>query len=286
MVATPIGNLADFSARARDILAAVDLIAAEDTRVTGQLLHACGIQARQMSLREHNERQAAQQVIEHLARGECVAQVSDAGTPAVSDPGARLVEAVLAAGYRVVPVPGPSAVVAALSASGLSGEGFRFAGFLPPKSRARREAIAASATDPAVVIWFEAPHRLLETLQDLAAVLGPEREVVLARELSKTYETIRRAPVGELAAWAEQTQQARGECVLLLAPLAQRPTAGLDEAGRVLDVLLEELPPGTAARLTARITGVRRQDIYALALQRRPVETVDEEDIEEDEDAH
>lgn len=284
VVATPIGNLADLSPRARDILTSVDIIAAEDTRVTGQLLHAFGIEARQVSLREHNERQVAAQIIGWLAAGQSVAQVSDAGTPAVSDPGARLVEAVLAAGYKVRPIPGPSAVVAALSASGLVGEGFRFAGFLPPKSKARRDAISALRDDPAVVVFFEAPHRLLETLVDLADVLGAEREAVLARELSKTFETIHRAPLGELSQWAQQTNQARGECVLLLAPLTARPVAGLGEAARVLDILLAELAPAAAARLTAQITGARRQDIYALALQRRQAEAVDAEDATEEED--
>lgn len=279
MVATPIGNLADFSVRAREVLAGVDVIAAEDTRVTGQLLHACGIQTRQISVREHNERQAAQQIIERLAAGQSVAQVSDAGTPAVSDPGARLVEAVLAAGYRVVPIPGPSAVVTALSASGLSGEGFRFCGFLPPKSRARREAMAAVRDEAAVVVWFEAPHRLIDSLQDLVAELGPEREVVLARELTKTFETIKRGSAAELAAWAEATGQARGECVLLLAPHGERVSAGQQEAGRVLDILLQELPPAAAARLAAQLTGLRRQDLYAMALQRRQAD-----DTEEDED--
>lgn len=284
VVATPIGNLADLSPRARDILASVDLIAAEDTRVTGQLLHAFGIHTRQVSLREHNERQMAGQIIAHLEAGQCIAQVSDAGTPAVSDPGARLVEAVLAAGHRVCPIPGPSAVVAALSASGLQGDGFRFAGFLPPKSRARREAIAALREDPAVVVLFEAPHRLLETLSDLADVLGGERHGVLARELSKTFETIRRGPLAELSRWASENGQARGECVLLVAPAAGREAASPGEAGRVLDILLAELPPAAASRLAAQITGLRRQDLYAMAMQRRHDRAVDTTEPSDEED--
>lgn len=282
MVATPIGNLADFSPRARDILTQVDVIAAEDTRVTGQLLHAFGIQTRQISLREHNERQAAAQIVSWLAAGQSVAQVSDAGTPAVSDPGARLVEAVLEAGFKVQPIPGPSAVVTALSASGLMGDGFRFSGFLPPKSKARRDALAALKEDTAVLVFFEAPHRLLETLVDMAEVFGPDRLAVLTRELTKTFETVRRAPLGELSAWAERENQARGECVILIAPQAERPVAGLGEAGRILDILLTELSPASAARLTAQITGVKRSDLYALSLQRRDAElNSDAEDSDE-----
>lgn len=285
MVATPIGNLGDLSPRAQAVLAGVDLIAAEDTRVTGQLLQAFGIKTRMISVREHNERQAAAQIVERLAAGLAVAQVSDAGTPAVSDPGARLVDAVLAAGHKVCPIPGPSAVVAAVSACGIEGEGFRFVGFLPPKTKARREALEALSRERGIVVCYEAPHRLLETLADMGAVLGPDRVVALARELTKTFETLRRAPVSELLTWAEREQQARGECVLLIAPASEPESASLTEAGRVLDLLLEELSPSLAARLAARITGVRRQDLYALALKRRgDDEEEDDEDEDEDEE--
>lgn len=281
MVATPIGNLADFSPRARDVLGKVDVIAAEDTRVTGQLLHAFGIQTRQISLREHNERQAAAQIVEWLAAGKSVAQVSDAGTPAVSDPGARLVEAVLAAGFKVQPIPGPSAVVTALSASGLIGDGFRFSGFLPPKHKARCDVLAGLKDDAAVLVFFEAPHRLLETLADMAQVFDPDRLAVVTRELTKTFETIRRGPLGELSEWAVRENQARGECVILVAPLAERPVAGLGEAGRILDILLTEVSPAAAARLTAQITGAKRSDLYALSLQRRGQElNADDQDSE------
>ena len=265
MVATPIGNVSDFSPRARDILSQVDLIAAEDTRVTGQLLQLLGIKARLISVREHNEREMAERIVAALQAGQSVAQVSDAGTPSISDPGARLVEAVHAAGLPVCPIPGPSAVAAALSVSGFIGQGFRFIGFLPPKTRARREAIRALADEPAVIALYEAPHRLQECLDDLVADLGAERQALLAREISKTFETIRRLPLGELRDFVRDQQQARGECVLVLAPGEQR-TALAAESRRVLEILLNEVSPAQAARLAAAITGEKRSVLYDWAL--------------------
>ena len=266
VVATPIGNLSDISARALQILTAVDVIAAEDTRVTGQLLRHYGITTRCVSVREHNERQMAEQIVAWLQAGQSVAQVSDAGTPAISDPGMRLVDAVLNAGLRVSPIAGPSAVAAAISVSGLEGEGFRFVGFLPAKAKARSDALRNLRTDRSVLVFYEAPHRLLETLVAMREEFGGERLAVLARELSKTFETVHRAPLHQLAAWAESSNQARGECVLLVAPAADIAEVSSIEGERVLRLLLPELGPSRAVRLATAITGVNRAELYALAL--------------------
>ncbi len=269
VVATPIGNLKDISERALDVLRQVDCVAAEDTRVTGQLLRHFGIQARLISVREHNEREAAQAIISRLAEGQSVAQVSDAGTPAVSDPGARLVEAVLEAGYRVSPIPGPSAVATALSASGLSAPHFLFYGFLPPKSGPRQKAIASIATLPYITVFYEAPHRIVDTLSDLVTVLGESRVIVLARELTKTFETIRRCPAGELLAWVQSdSNQQRGEFVLLVDAAVERDDAG-DGASHdgVLKPLVAALPVKQAVQLAMEITGASRNTLYERALQ-------------------
>lgn len=268
-MATPIGNLGDLSARARAVLCGVDCVAAEDTRVTGQLLKYLGSQARQISVREHNEREAAQVIIERLAQGEAVAQVSDAGTPAVSDPGARLVAAVHAAGYKVIPIPGASALLAALAAGGMHSPRFYFHGFAEPKSTARRKEFSALAGLPHTVVFFEAPHRIEESLVDMAAVFGGERIAVLARELTKTFETIRRAPLAELATWvAGDANQRRGELVILVEAASADVDDG-DEAqyDSTLQPLVAALPLKQAVQLTVEITGGNRNALYQRALQ-------------------
>ncbi|TJZ78889.1 16S rRNA (cytidine(1402)-2'-O)-methyltransferase [Chitiniphilus eburneus] len=268
MVATPIGNLRDFSARAREVLAQVDVIAAEDTRVTGQLLKHFGIGTPMVSLREHNERAMAEKLIARLAAGEAVAQVSDAGTPAISDPGAQLVAAVHAAGYPVVPIPGASALTTALSAAGFTCPHTLFYGFLPPKRKQRQDALAPLVALPYVTVFYEAPHRILDTLADLATAFGGARIAVMARELTKTFETIRRAPLAELAAFAEtDANQQRGEFVLLIdAAPTDSPAQEAGEHDAILAPLVAELPVKQAVALAQTITGAPRNVLYARAL--------------------
>ena len=267
VVATPIGNLSDITLRALEVLGAADTVAAEDTRNTRHLLQHHGIgDARLLALHQHNERGAAEKVIALLQQGQNVALVTDAGTPAVSDPGAVLVEAVREAGFRVIPVPGASAAVAALSASGLATPHFLFYGFLPNKSAARRTALQALAEHPYTLVFYEAPHRILDCVADLHAVFGDEREIVFARELTKLFESIHRCKLGEAMDWLNRDpNNQRGEFVLLVS--GAQTQAGLDaEAERVLKVLLEGLPLKQAVQLAAEITGVARNDLYQHAL--------------------
>lgn len=268
VIATPIGNLEDISQRALRLLNQVDLIAAEDTRHTGKLLRHFGIHKPLRSLHEHNEEQQAEGLVGMLAQGRSIALVSDAGTPLVSDPGYRLVRAAHAAGVPVSPVPGPSSLVAALSVAGLPTDRFAFEGFLPAKDGPRQKALAALATDPRTLVFFESPHRVLRTLEDMAAAFGADREAAIARELTKTFETIHTAPLGELPAWlrADPDRQ-RGEFVLMVA--GHRVTEAEEdatEAERVLQVLLTELPVRQAGRLAAGLTGLPRNRLYELAL--------------------
>jgi len=275
VVATPLGNLRDLTLRALDVLATADVIAAEDTRTTGNLLRHYGVLARTVSLHAHNEDARARTIIARLAEGKSVALVSDAGTPGISDPGARTVRAVRAAGYPVIPIPGPSAVAAAISAAGLVADAFVFVGFLPQQAKARRERLQALAQLPAALVFHEAPHRIRATADDLRAVFGDARLLVVARELTKTFETIASMPLADAPAWfAGDPNRERGEFVLIVdAPL---PTVGADEpaldpaALRWLVALLEELPPARAARVVASVTGVRRADVYARALALKP----------------
>ncbi len=272
MVATPIGNLADISRRAIDILSQVDVIAAEDTRVTQKLLAALSLQTRLISLREHNEAREAARIVEWLREGKSVAQVSDAGTPSVSDPGAVLVDTVRAAGLRVVPVPGANAAIAALSASGFTQAQFLFYGFLPPKSGQRKTALEALREQSATLVFYEAPHRIVECIDDLLTVFGPERQIVLARELTKTFEQIHRCPLGEAPAWlASDSNRQRGEFVLLVAgaPEAAQDEEMPTEALRVLQILLRDLPVKQASSLAAEITGANRKRLYQAALELR-----------------
>lgn len=272
VVATPIGNLGDISRRAIEVLSQVDVIAAEDTRVTQKLLAALNLQTRLISLREHNEAREAERIIAWLQEGKSVAQVSDAGTPSVSDPGAVLVDAVRRAGLRVVPIPGANAAIAALSASGFTQAQFLFYGFLPPKSGQRKSALEELREQTATLVFYEAPHRIVECVDDLLTVFGPDRQIVLARELTKTFEQIHRCPLGEAPAWlAADSNHQRGEFVLLVAgaPEAAKDEDIPAEALRVLTILLAELPVKQASSLAAEITGANRKKLYQAALDMR-----------------
>jgi len=273
VVATPIGNLSDITLRALEVLAAAGTIAAEDTRNTRHLLQHHGIgDARLLAMHQHNERAAAERIIGLLRQGEPVALVTDAGTPAVSDPGALLVEAVREAGFRVIPIPGASAAITALSASGLGAPHFLFYGFLPNKSAARRSVLQSLAGHPYTMVFYEAPHRILECTEDLHAVFGGERDIVFAREITKLFESIHRCKLGEASAWLNSDpNNQRGEFVLLVS--GAQIKEGLDaDAERVLKVLLEELPLKQAVQLAAQITGVARNDLYQHALSLKSAE--------------
>jgi 16S rRNA (cytidine1402-2'-O)-methyltransferase len=267
VVATPIGNLADAGARALEVLRQADILACEDTRTTRTLLARHGIERPTQALHAHNERAAGEQLLAALRAGRSVALVSDAGTPGVSDPGALLVEAAHREGLRVVPVPGPSAAIAAWSAAGFAGDRFLFVGFLPPKPAARRKALEALEL-PWPVILYEAPHRVLECVRDLRARFGEARELVIARELTKKFEEVARLPLAAAEGWLQaNAHRQQGEFVLVLGPGAGE--AGADAEGeRVLGVLLEALPAGDAARLAARISGAPRNALYRKALAR------------------
>jgi 16S rRNA (cytidine1402-2'-O)-methyltransferase len=267
VVATPIGNLGDISQRALEALRGADLIACEDTRHARALLDHYGIRAQTMPLHEHNEAAASGRVIEALRAGRKVALISDAGTPGISDPGARACAAAHAAGCRVVPLPGPNAAVTALSAAGLPDARFLFVGFLPPKQAARRHEIEALKGVPAALVFYEAPHRIEETVADLAALLEPERTLVFARELTKLFEQIAAMPIGAASAWlAADDNRKRGEFVLVVS--APPPSTGLSvETERVLKTLLAELPVKQAAKLAAGITGAAKNALYERALQ-------------------
>lgn len=273
VVATPLGNLSDITLRALDVLRSAELVAAEDTRHTRRLLDHHGIGAKLLAAHEHNEREAAEAIIGAIGAGKRVALVSDAGTPAVSDPGARIVRAVRDAGLRVVPVPGPSALTAALSVAGLADDRVLFCGFLPAKATARGETIEAIRAVDAALVFYEAPHRVAETIADLAARLEPQREIVIARELTKLFESIERMPLSEAPAWlAADPNRARGEFVLLVS--APPPAQGLpDEAERALAVLMAELPLKQAVGLAAKLTGAPRNTLYERALARKDEQT-------------
>lgn len=267
VVATPIGNLADITLRALAVLSQADIICAEDTRVTAQLLSAYGIQAKLLSVREHNEQQMADKVIAALAEGKTVAQVSDAGTPAVCDPGAKLAARVRAAGLSVVPVVGASAVMGALSVAGVSEPNFYFHGFLPAKTGERQKLLATWVEATYPIVMFETPHRIAATLADMAAVF-PQRPLVLAREISKTFETFLSGTVSEVQTIvAQDSNQSRGEMVLILHPASiERPSELPDDAQQVMKILSAELPTKQAAELAAKITGENKKALYDLAL--------------------
>jgi 16S rRNA (cytidine1402-2'-O)-methyltransferase len=272
-VATPIGNLDDISARALRILAEVSLIAAEDTRHSTRLLQHFGIRTPLAACHEHNEREEGGRFITRLLAGDDVALISDAGTPLISDPGYHLVRQARAANVTVVPVPGACALIAGLSAAGLPSDRFVFEGFLPAKQAARCTRLTAVQHDPRTLIFYEAPHRILDSIADMRDVFGADRPAVLARELTKTFETIKDLPLQELHDWiAADANQQRGECVLLIAGY-QEPAEALEvslEAQRVLMLLMAELPPKRAAALAADITGARKNALYQWALDNKP----------------
>ncbi len=269
VVATPIGNLQDLSLRAIEVLQSVQLIAAEDTRHSARLLSHFNINTRLLSVHEHNERQRSELIVQQLQAGHSVALISDAGTPLISDPGYHLVGAVREAGFRVVPVPGCAAFVAALSAAGLPSDRFAFEGFPPSKRRARQELYRELAAETRTLMFYESPHRVLDSLQDMAAAFGAARRATVARELTKTFETIRTAPLGELVDWmAADPNQQKGEFVLLVQGAERKRGEVLDPAAmQVLRVLLEELPLSQASALAAKITGVKKKLLYQAALE-------------------
>lgn len=268
VVATPIGNLKDLSERAREVLASAGLVAAEDTRHTQQLLQAHGIRARLVSVHEHNEAERAAEVLQALAGGANVALVSDAGTPLVSDPGLRIVRAVIDAGFDVRAVPGPCAAIAALSIAGLETERFAFEGFLPAKAAARRARLAALRGDSRTLIFYEAPHRLRESLEDLSTAFGPARRAVIARELTKLFETVYRGSLEELMQRARQDADLqRGEIVIVVEGAPSAAQAQAAEIEHVLGVLLAQLSVSQAADLAAALTGASRNTAYRLALK-------------------
>ena len=267
VVATPIGNLGDITQRARELLGDADVIACEDTRHSAVLLRHIGARAKLLALHEHNEARACERVLEHLEAGRRVALISDAGTPGISDPGARTVARVREAGFAVVPIPGPNAAIAALSAAGMREPHFLFFGFLPSKPAARRKEIAGLRPLPHALVFYEAPHRIVETVDDLASGLEPARELVIARELTKTFETVERMPLAQAPAWlAADANRQRGEFVLIVsgAPPPDGPGA---EAERILRLLLAELPLRQAVGLAAQISGAPRNALYRRALE-------------------
>lgn len=265
VVPTPLGNMADLTRRAEEVLRSVAWVAAEDTRHSAPLLKQLGVQARTLPAHQHNEHEAAARIIERLTAGESVALISDAGTPGISDPGARIVAAVRAAGGRVVPLPGPCAATTALSGSGLTDEHFLFYGFLPSKGGQRRQAIDALRDLPCALVFYEAPHRVLETVADLAAGLG-DRTLVIARELTKLFESIHRCPLGDALAWLQgDPNRQRGEFVLMVSGAPADTDNG--EGERVLRLLLADgLPVKQASKLASAITGAPKNALYELAL--------------------
>lgn len=274
VVATPIGNLADLSPRARDVLASVQVIAAEDTRHTRQLLQAFGIETPLTSLHEHNEAGKSAGLVERLAQGESLALVSDAGTPLISDPGFDFIAAARARGIAVVAVPGPCAAIAAISVAGLPTDRFTFEGFLPAKAAARRSQLQELAGETRTLIFYEAPHRLVETLEDMASVLGAERAATVSRELTKRFETTYHGTLAELAQTAQRDENmSRGESVIVVsgASAAPRNAETLQpqtlDAEQLLRALLDELSPAQAAKVAARVTGVKRSVLYDIAIR-------------------
>ena len=272
VVATPIGNLGDITHRALDTLRNVSVVAAEDTRMTKSLLAHFGIGAKLIAVHEHNERNAADGIVKLLGEGQSVALVTDAGTPAVSDPGARVVAAVRAAGFAVVPIPGASALVAAISASGEGEHGFLFHGFLPVKEGDRKRALEALKNSPYAIVFYESPHRVVDSVATIAAVMGNTRELVICRELTKKFETIVRLKLDEAVAWLEaDDNNQRGEFVLVLS----NPSAGAglepemaqnQELERTLTLLLAELPLKQAVALAVKLTGEKKNKVYEMAL--------------------
>ncbi len=267
VVATPIGNLSDITLRALETLKAVDIIAAEDTRITVRLLDRHGISGKLLAVHEHNERRAAERLVGLLAEGKAVALVTDAGTPGVADPGAQVVAAVREAGYTVVPLPGPNAAVAALSASGFTADRFLFCGFLPARAAERRRTLAGLAKQTATLVFYEAPHRVVDSVTDICNVLGGDRDIVFARELTKIHETVHRCRLDAAVNWLQaDANRQRGEFVLIVAGAAEAQQDGEAGAEQVLQILLGELPLKQAVALAVKLTGGNRSALYQRAL--------------------
>lgn len=268
VVATPIGNLGDITLRALETLKKVDAIAAEDTRHSAGLLAHFGISKKLIAVHEHNEKQSAEKLLALLEAGENIAMITDAGTPGISDPGSIVVDVLRNAGVNVVPIPGVSAVVTALSASGITQNGFLFYGFLPASGSARRKVLTELKTQFVSIVFYEAPHRILESVEDLALVLGGDRRIVFARELTKTFETFHRCLLKDALAWLQaDANQQRGEFVLMIEPAPIVNQVGLDEnTERVLKLLLADLPLKQAVKLAADITDNKKNTLYEWAL--------------------
>lgn len=267
VVATPIGNLADITLRALEVLRSVDVIAAEDTRITVRLLDRHGIAGKLLAVHEHNERASAERIAGLLADGKSVALVSDAGTPGIADPGTHVVAAVRAGGYPVVPVPGPSAAIAALSASGFESGRFLFCGFLPARAAERRSVLADLATQTAVLVFYEAPHRVVDSVADLCSAFGGAREIIFARELTKIHETFHRCRLDEALDWLQaDDNHRRGEFVLLVGGAAEVQHGEDADIDGTLKVLLDELPLKQAVAIAVKLTGGSRNALYERAL--------------------
>ncbi|MFC6632541.1 16S rRNA (cytidine(1402)-2'-O)-methyltransferase [Microbulbifer taiwanensis] len=271
IVATPIGNLADMVPRAVEVLQCADLVAAEDTRHSQRLFSHFNIDTPLMAYHDHSDDKRTGQILQRLEQGQTVALISDAGTPLISDPGYRLVREARERGFRVVPIPGPCAFVAALSAAGLPSDRFSFEGFLPAKPGQRERALRELAGDTRTLVFYEAPHRVADTLDAMGLVFGGEREAVIAREVSKAFETFHLAPLKELAEWVRaDSNQQRGEIVLLVRGAERRRDSELNpEAERIMKLLLAELPPKRAAALAAEITGVNKKALYNWSLEQK-----------------
>tara|TARA_R110001583_G_scaffold173287_1_gene327215 strand:+ start:56839 stop:57690 length:852 start_codon:yes stop_codon:yes gene_type:complete len=268
IVATPIGNLADMSQRAIEILQSVDVIAAEDTRHSGFLLQHFAIKTPSVSLHDHNEQQRSETLLTRLQQGESIALISDAGTPLISDPGYKLVSLVREHGIPVIPIPGSCAVIAALSASGLPSDRFSFEGFLPSKQGARLQTLEKLAADTRTLIFYDSPRRLQSTLTDMVVIFGGERRACLARELTKLHETINTKPLAKLLEWvSNDANQQRGECVVLVEGAKQHQDASEVEVNRVLGLLLKELPVKKAAAITSSLLGISKNNAYDMALK-------------------
>jgi 16S rRNA (cytidine1402-2'-O)-methyltransferase len=269
VVATPIGNLGDISSRALDVLGAVDLILAEDTRHSAKLLGRFGISTKVTPFHEHNERRAVADILARIRSGLDVALISDAGTPLISDPGFHLVKIAHEQQIQVVPVPGPSAVLAALSVGGLPTDRFVFEGFLPSRREQRLRRLEALADVPSTIVILEGPHRLLSTLEDMVKVFGPERTATVAKEMTKVFEVVRRDTLGALHAWlTESAERQKGEFVLLIAGAVEAPAEASESTHRVLlSTLMDEVPLKTAVKMAVKLSAANRNDLYELALE-------------------
>ena len=267
VVATPIGNLSDITLRALETLRTVDVIAAEDTRITTRLLDRHGISGKLLAVHEHNERRAAERLVGLLAGGKTVALVTDAGTPGVADPGAQVVAAVRGAGYTVVPLPGPNAAVTAMSASGFDADRFLFCGFLPARAAERRRVLAGLAAQTATLVFYEAPHRVVDSVADICAAFGGDRDIVIARELTKIHETVHRCRLDAAADWLQaDDNRRRGEFVLVVAGATEVQQDDETHVESVLKILLGELPLKQAVALAVKLTGGNRSALYQRAL--------------------